>query len=242
MLAPVPQDTQFDIIECKFKTVRADRIQNSKSWRRKNHYVASEVYLTVCSLIDWPPTLDNWSTKLRFCPWRAINRYVFLFSQWQLQQSKNLMILAVLKVIRIFIKVWVLRKTLMLRRWSWWWRCWVESSFAGVQTLFCILSQLSPKKPSPNFVHCTALWFLAVFWIVMWVLCITDVKVHCNQFSLFCTGLCSPLWAESTLSCHKFWLKLLMLKGGCSRWLYPPYYCPWQVGLTGVGLFSSNPL
>jgi len=35
MLAPVPQDTQFDIIECKFKTVRADRIQNSKSRRKK---------------------------------------------------------------------------------------------------------------------------------------------------------------------------------------------------------------
>lgn len=38
-----------------------------------------------------------------------------------------------------------------------------------------------------------------------------------------------------------FWLKLLVLKGDCSWWLYHPYYCPWEVRLS-IWSFSSNAL
>ena len=105
MLAPVPQDTQFEgslNASLKLCDVPTEfKIQNLEG--KKTHYVASEVYLTVCSLTISQLNSDSGNGSICFLTMTTVAVLI-------------LMILAVhTKFIRIFIKSLVLRKTLMLR-------------------------------------------------------------------------------------------------------------------------------
>jgi len=161
--------------------------------------VASEVYLTVCSLID----LDNWSTKLRFCT-RAIS-ICFLFLTMTTAAVPILMILAVLKWhknvhqnLRFEEHSYALAMVMMMTMMSKVQLCWFLNSVLH-------LIQLCPKNLSPNFssLHCNVISFPTLHWI--------EMLLHCR---LLCTWLCIALsWAEPQ--------KRTMVKSThVERWLY----------------------
>jgi len=72
-----------------------------------------------------------------------------------------------------------------------------------------LLSQLCPKNLSPNFssLHCNVISFPTLHWV--------EMLLHCR---LLCSG-CVLHWAEQNLKSAQ-WLKVLMLKDGCTIWSF----------------------
>jgi len=164
--------------------------------------VASEVYLTVCSLID----LDNWSTKLRFCT-RAIS-ICFLFLTMTTAAVPILMILAVLKWhknvhqnLRFEEHSYALAMVMMMTMMSKVQLCWFLNSVLH-------LIQLCPKQPL------TKLQFTALqCHFVSYMRCCCTVVQMCNQFHCSALG-CVLHWALSRTPI------VLMLKGDCTIWSF----------------------
>ena len=146
--------------------------------------MASEVYLTICSLID----LDNWSTKLRFCT-RAIS-ICFLFltndncsSPNTHDPSSSQIHKNVHQNLSFEEHAYDLAMIMMMTMMSRVQLCWRLNSVLH-------LSQLCPKNLSPNFssLHCNVIFF-TLHWIEMLLHCSADVQ----SISLLCTWLCIAL-------------------------------------------------
>ena len=92
----------------------------------------------------------------------------------------------------------------------------------------------------------TMLSWVQLCWLPNSVLHLIQLSrwIQLSPKNLSTLGHCTVMWFPSGLRCCCticFWLKVLVLKGDCSRWLYHPYYCPWEVSLR-IWSFSSNAL